>query len=170
MKTRVHINLSVSDIERSTQFYSLLFGQQPTKVRDDYANFRLDAPGLHLALVKSPAHARNDSLSRHYGIELFDNAELGDWRSRLEKAGVALKIEEQVTCCYAVGDKFWAKDPDGNDWEFWVRTEEAELMKGETSEGACCTPQQAEVAISAAKAKDEAACCTPDTAGKSGCC
>ena len=39
-----------------------------------------------------------------------------------------------------------------------------------SGEAACCTPQQADVAITAAKAKDETPCCTPDTAGKSGCC
>ena len=169
MKTRVHVNLSVSDIERSVQFYSLLFGSQPTKVRDDYANFRLDEPGLHLALVKSPAHAGGDSSARHFGIELFENPELNDWRNRLQKAGVPLKIEEQVTCCYAVGNKFWAQDPDGNDWEFWIRSAEADAMHGDAAE-ACCTPEAAAVAVEASKAKDEAPCCTPKTAGQSGCC
>lgn len=169
MKTRIHVNLSVSDLERSVQFYSLLFGAQPTKIRDDYANFRLDEPALHLALVKSPAHATGDSNARHFGVELFENPELNDWRGRLEKSGVALKIEEQVTCCYAVGNKFWAKDPDGNDWEFWVRTEEANAMHADKAE-ACCTPEAAAVAVEASKAKNEEPCCTPKTAGQSGCC
>lgn len=198
MKSRVHINIAVSDLQRSVNFYSTLFGTQPTKTRDDYANFRLDRPGLHLALVKAPKHAAGNSLARHYGVELFDNVDLNDWRNRLERAGVQLKIEEQVTCCYAVGDKFWAHDPDGNDWEFWIRTEEADLMKGDSSApcatgesscctpvnaeapareaqaagpaAACCTPSQAAVAIETAEAKGEESCCTPATAGKAGCC
>jgi predicted enzyme related to lactoylglutathione lyase len=196
MKSRVHINIAVSDLERSIGFYSTLFGTQPSKVKDDYANFRLDRPGLHLALVAAPKHAPGNSLARHYGIELFDNVDLNDWRNRLQKADMPLKIEEQVTCCYAVGNKFWAKDPDGNDWEFWIRTEEASLMKGETEApcatgesmcctpahaaapveqaagpaSACCTPAQAAVAVEVAEAKGESACCTPQTAGKSGCC
>ncbi|MEO0605737.1 MAG: hypothetical protein AAF211_30170 [Myxococcota bacterium] len=33
-----------------------------------------------------------------------------------------------MTCCYAVGDKFWATDPDGHEWELWVRTADAESM------------------------------------------
>lgn len=184
MKTRIHVSLSVSDIERSTEFYSLLFGAQPTKLRDDYANFRLDEPGLHLALVKAPVHAGGNSKARHFGVELFENVDLNDWRNRLEKAGASLKVEEQVTCCYAVGNKFWAQDPDGNDWEFWVRSAEADAMKeGAEAVGPnaqCCspaeapakagTPQQAEVAAKAAGTKDESPCCTPDTAGQSGCC
>ena len=174
MKSRVHINLSVSDIERSTEFYSLLFGEQPTKIREDYANFRLDRPGLHLALVKSPEYANSDSLARHYGIELFDNVQLNDWRGRLEKAGVQLKIEEQVTCCYAVGNKFWARDPDGNDWEFWVRSAEAEAMN-ENSDAACCTPEHAAKPAAVAETKAESACCTPAQkseaqATNQGCC
>ena len=36
------------------------------------------------------------------------------------------RVEEQVTCCYAVADKWWAADPDGNEWEFWVRSDEAD--------------------------------------------
>ena len=125
--------------------------------------------------MKSPEHAGGDAKARHFGVELFENDVLGDWRGRLEKAGVPLKIEEQVTCCYAVGDKFWAQDPDGNDWEFWVRSAEADAMHGDSTAGcsteaACCTPQEAAVAMEAAKASSEAPCCTPDTAGKSGCC
>jgi catechol 2,3-dioxygenase-like lactoylglutathione lyase family enzyme len=171
MKTRVHINIAVSDIDRSVDFYSTLFGTKPTKLRDDYANFRLDKPGLHLALVKAPAYAAGESLARHYGIELFDNVDLNDWRNRLEKADVQLKVEEQVTCCYAVGNKFWAQDPDGNDWEFWVRTEEADTMhETAAGESSCCTPAHAAVAMETAAAKGESACCTPATAGKSGCC
>ena len=171
MKSRIHISLSVSDLHSSVAFYKALFGAEPTKQRDDYANFRLDRPGLHLALVKAPEHASGDSRARHFGIELFDNVNLSDWQARLEEAHMPLKIEQQVTCCYAVGNKFWAKDPDGNDWEFWVRTEEADAMHGEESAAEqCCTPKQAEVAVAKAAATNAAPCCTPDTAGKSGCC
>ncbi len=163
MKTRIHVSLSVSDITRSTEFYSLLFGATPTKTRDDYTNFRLDEPALHLALVHAPQHAEADAQARHFGVELFDQAELGTWRERLQNNGVMLKIEEQVTCCYAVADKFWAKDPDGNDWEFWVRTTEADKMH-ESDDAACCTPEQVPAS------NDASACCTPATANTKDCC
>jgi catechol-2,3-dioxygenase len=135
MKTRVHVSLSVSDLEKSTAFYSALFGAMPSKVREDYANYRLDAPSLHLALVHAPEQAR-DNGNRHYGIEMFANDELEQWRARLKNMGMQLRDEEQVTCCYAVADKFWAQDPDGNEWEFWVRSEEADSMHGEASQPA----------------------------------
>lgn len=170
-KSRIHINLSVRDIEASKAFYAELFGTEPSKTREGYANWRLDAPSLHLALVHDPAARPVGEHERHFGVELFDQGELAQWQERLEKNGVNLRLEEQVTCCYAVGNKFWAKDPDGNEWEFWVRTGEAESMTGEEN-AACCSPaQKAEAtAISAMPGARPvaSACCAPAkaTAGK----
>lgn len=139
MKTRVHVNINVRDLTQSVAFYSTLFGHMPTKVREDYANFRLDTPGLHLALVHKPDHARVQT-EQHFGIELFEDGELNGWRERVETAGLAPRIEESVTCCYAVANKFWVQDPDGNEWEFWVRSGEAEAMRESDAEGECCAP------------------------------
>lgn len=150
MKTRMHVNVNVADLDRSIAFYTRLFGEGPSKVRADYANWRLDEPALHLALVSKPGHEKAHG-GEHFGIELFETDELHTWRKRVAAAGVAARVEEQVTCCYAVADKWWAADPDGNEWEFWVRSEEAESMHAETGHddkmplqtvegGACCAP------------------------------
>ena len=164
MKSRIHINLSVRDLEASKAFYAELFGAAPSKEREGYANWRLDAPALHLALVHDPAARPAGESERHFGVELFDQGELATWQARPKKKRVSLRLEEQVTCCYAVGNKFWAKDPDGNEWEFWVRTGEAESMTGEQN-AECCTPAQKEEAtiVSALPgAKVVAgACCAP---------
>ncbi|MBX3461254.1 MAG: VOC family protein [Planctomycetes bacterium] len=175
MKTRIHISVPVSDLEASKAFYTRLFGAQPTKAKPDYANWRLDQPALHLALVQAPHAVEKKNQVRHFGVELFDNGDLGDWRKRAEQAGMQLRIEEQVTCCYAVADKFWAQDPDGNEWEFWVRSEEAEAMHAgrEAKEGECCAPlAKAEPAMAGAAASP---CCTPTQkaeaiAANKGCC
>lgn len=178
MKTRVHIGISVSNLEASKAFYRNLFGVEPSKVRDDYANWRLDTPTIHLALTHDPEVKRAQPHERHYGIELFDMAELSTWQTRLQKLGMPLKLEEEVTCCYAVGNKFWAQDPDGNDWEFWVRTKEADAMHASAEDGQCCTPAgkadaKAMAAMPGAKAK-EGACCAPQAvgakAGEASCC
>lgn len=173
MKTRIHISVPVSDLEASKRFYSALFGTAPTKVKPDYANWRLDRPALHLALVQAPQVAKGHNPVRHFGVELFKDGDLQDWRKRAADAGLTLRDEEEVVCCYAKADKFWAQDPDGNEWEFWVRHEEADAMKGESSakEGVCCSPASAQ----AATAKAESVCCTPaqkaeaQAAGQ-GCC
>ncbi len=130
MKTRIHISLQVGDLDKSIAFYTRLFGEGPSKVKSDYANWRLDEPGLHLALVHN-ASAPTKETHEHFGVELFDEAELTNWQGRAAEAGLALRTEEQVTCCYAVADKFWAEDPDGNEWEFWVRSGEADSMKAD---------------------------------------
>lgn len=132
MPARTHISLEVADLDAAIRFYSLVFRTVPTKQRDDYANYRLERPGLHLALEHIPDRASgNPYPNQHFGVELFEGEELLEWRNWLQAVGVDYVVEEQVTCCYAVADKFWLTDPDGHRWEFWVRTDEADLMHGE---------------------------------------
>lgn len=131
---RIHISIAVSDLSRSVAFYERLFGQPVSKLRDDYANFRLDAPPIHLALAPAtgPVHDRAPgsagSLS-HFGIELPDAASFTAWRDRLRGTeGVRWMDEQDAICCYASADKMWLTDPDGNEWEVWVRKADAETM------------------------------------------
>lgn len=69
---------------------------------------------------------------------------LSDWLSKAEGSGLSPRIEENVTCCYATANKFWAQDPDGHEWEFWVRSGEADSMHGVEPEPRekvqCCAP------------------------------
>jgi hypothetical protein len=48
-------------------------------------------------------------------------------------------------CCYALQDKVWASDPDGNSWEVFTVLEDTEGEKKEAS--SCCTPMQETVSI-----------------------
>lgn len=176
MKTRIHISVPVSNLEASKRFYAALFGVAPSKVKADYANWRLEQPALHLALVQAPKVASGHNPVRHFGVELFSDSDLQGWRKRAAEAGLSLRDEEEVVCCYAKADKFWAQDPDGNEWEFWVRLEEAEAMKGESraKEGECCAPA-ATANAGASTAKAASPCCTPAQkaeaqAAQQGCC
>ena len=128
---RIHISLGVLDIDRSIDFYRQVFDQPPSKKREGYANFRVDEPPLMLALVEQPgALGRNDSVepALHYGVELGSTDELASWRERVQAAGLVEREEKNVTCCYARADKVWLRDPDGNQWEFWVRLADADSM------------------------------------------
>jgi hypothetical protein len=57
-----------------------------------------------------------------------------------------VEAEEQVTCCYAVQDKFWFADPDGRAWEVYTVLADAEVagtstvMPAVSSGAACCAP------------------------------
>ena len=163
MESRVHISIEVSNLANAVDFYSRLFQTKPTKLRDDYANFRMETPQLHLALVHNPQRSAEPQSNRHFGIELFADDRLGNWRAAVQNAGVSLRVEAETTCCYAVSDKFWARDPDGHEWEFWVRHSEAETMHSVepaacgTEESNGCAP---EPKVEAPKVK-KAACCAP---------
>jgi len=167
MNFRPHISLEVADLEAAVQFYRLVFDQEPTKRYSDYANFRLESPPLHLALVHAPERSAVRPGNEHFGIELFDRDALHGWQQRLVAAGLPLRIEQQVTCCYAVGDKFWITDPDAHEWEFWVRSEEADAMHGPTQQigqpAQCCVPAAPPLAESLAE-------CCPATPTAARCC
>ncbi len=167
LKTRIHINITVSDLEASIDFYSKVFGTEPSKQKADYANFRLDTPALHLALVHQPNRPKQtvtNGTGQHFGVELFDDAVLADWKSRVTASGVLPHLEEEnVTCCYAVADKFWLQDPDGNEWEFWVRhDDEGETLASSSAVAPCCGPAKVET--------DTENCCPTEITPVSGCC
>ena len=166
MDTRVHISLEVANLDAAVTFYSRLFQCAPTKRKSDYANFRMESPQLHLALVLNPKRAAEPAGSRHYGIELFADEKLNEWLGKAKGSGLETRIEEETTCCYAVANKFWARDPDGHEWEFWVRHDEAESMHdlpsaaagaSGTDESTCCAPEPAK----ATQPVKASACCAP---------
>lgn len=142
---RIHISLNVSSLKDSIGFYTALFGQGASKTRDDYANFRLDEPPIHLALQKSGPIGRAGV--SHVGVELPDAEVLGLWRARLEESGATFEVEDKAACCYARADKLWLSDPDGYRWEVWVRTGDygaigetrVEFLQASDSEAACCS-------------------------------
>jgi catechol 2,3-dioxygenase-like lactoylglutathione lyase family enzyme len=137
MTTRIHVSLPVTDLEASVAFYSALFGTEPSKRKDDYANFRLDGPPIHLALVATGAGQPGTDGIRHNGVEVDSAEALAAWRTRLDEAEVTYRVEDDAVCCYAKADKLWVDDPDGNPWELWVRTGDAEVMSAPSKP--CCS-------------------------------
>jgi catechol 2,3-dioxygenase-like lactoylglutathione lyase family enzyme len=121
---KFHLSLNVSNLSRSIEFYRVLFGCEPAKVRDDYAKFETDDPGLVLSLVPS-AYAPGGALN-HVGIRMTSSEELVAAQRRIEMAGVLTQREEGVECCYARQTKFWVADPDRNLWEIYVLHEDVE--------------------------------------------
>lgn len=153
MTARVHLSLAVRDLDASVAFYAALFGRPPAKRRDDYANWRLDDPGLMLSLVTgSETGPRGDE---HMGVELDDLDALSRLQGEIEGRGLAVRPERSAVCCYATAEKFWVTDPDGNPWEFWVKTGEADVMHAAPE--ACCAPEAKPV--EAAPEKKSGGCC-----------
>jgi catechol-2,3-dioxygenase len=149
---RFHIHVGVQDINESVQFYSTLFGQKPTKLKEDYAKWMLEDPHVNFAIS---TRSKNRGVD-HLGIQVEERSELAEITMRLKKADLKIKNEGETTCCYAKSDKAWVQDPSGIAWETYQNMGDAEIF-GEKSEAT----------------KVEAACCAPSTIAvkpKSSCC
>jgi catechol 2,3-dioxygenase-like lactoylglutathione lyase family enzyme len=130
-----HVSLNVTAIERSVVFYEKAFGVPATKRRPGYAKFDLLSPALNLSMVEAPRTGVNAS---HFGIQVASSADVVEAKERFEAAGLATRTEENTACCYAVQDKVWVEDPDGNSWEVFVVKGDAPAMREEAS--TCCAP------------------------------
>ena len=119
---KAHISLNVRNIGQSVEFYKKMLGIEPSKVRSGYVKFDVQNPPLNLALNEIPFNERG-ALS-HLGIQVASTADVLAMRERWVKAGLNTRDEMQTSCCYAVQDKTWVSDPDGNEWEVFVVLED----------------------------------------------
>ncbi|MBD2343822.1 ArsI/CadI family heavy metal resistance metalloenzyme [Anabaena subtropica] len=117
MKT--HIALNVTNIDQSVAFYGAMFGIEPVKYKADYAKFDIPNPALNLTLNLSDSVQTGGGLS-HLGVQVESTQEVESAIKRFTKAGLALFTEDNTDCCYALQDKVWVTDPDGNRWEVFV--------------------------------------------------
>ena len=132
--------LRVKDLTRSIDFYRKLFDAEPVKVRRAYAKFDLTQPPLNFALNELAAEESNASgpgALSHLGIQVSSTEEVLAMRERWRRAGLDTRDEMKTECCYAVQDKTWARDPDGNEWEVFVVLED-NLPE---ASGSCCGNQ-----------------------------
>jgi catechol 2,3-dioxygenase-like lactoylglutathione lyase family enzyme len=137
--SRVQLALNVSDIDAAVDFYSKLFGTEPHKRRDGYANFAVAEPPLKLVLIQNPGAA---GTLNHLGVEVASTDEVTAATRRLAGLGMDTDVEEQVDCCFAVQDKVWVDDVDGAKWEIYTITDdqgEAAPASGQSGD-ACCAP------------------------------
>jgi catechol-2,3-dioxygenase len=135
---KAHISLNVRNIGQSVEFYKKMLGIEPSKVRSGYAKFDVQNPPLNLALNEIPFNERG-ALS-HMGIQVGSTDDVLAVRERWVKAGLNIRDEMQTSCCYAVQDKTWVADPDGNEWEVFVVLEDNLPEVSDADIGACCTP------------------------------
>lgn len=115
--SRLQLALNVSDLNVAVDFYSKLFGTEPAKRHPGYANFAIVDPPLKLVLFENPAAVGK---LNHLGIEVESSEKVVRASDRLKQANLIVNTEPQTTCCYALQDKVWVKDPDGDDWEIYT--------------------------------------------------
>jgi catechol 2,3-dioxygenase-like lactoylglutathione lyase family enzyme len=141
---KAHVAIHVKSLKSSIDFYRKLFGIEPSKVRTGYAKFDVANPPLNFALNEGFS-AEQGTLS-HLGIQVSTTAEVMSMRQRWQEQGLVIREEMQTECCYALQDKSWVRDPDGNEWEVFAVLEDN-------------LPEKA--AASAAKTCCASDCCTP---------
>jgi catechol 2,3-dioxygenase-like lactoylglutathione lyase family enzyme len=135
MPSSVHVSLNVSDLDKSVAFYRGVFGE-PRKLKTDYAKFVGVEPEIHLALQPGLAPGAAAGTLSHLGIRVDSTEDVRRWRSELKERGVVSEEEKREDCCYALQDKFWLTDPDGNRWEVYTVLEDTEDKPAQA--GACC--------------------------------
>ena len=131
--SRVQLALNVEDLDTAVAFYGKLFGAEPAKLRPGYANFAIVEPPLKLVLIEG--EGRGGSLN-HLGVEVASTQEVTEATARLAEQGLETRTEDQVSCCYAVQDKVWIRDPDGAPWEVYTVLADAPAMDCEGAD--CC--------------------------------
>ncbi|KXZ23465.1 hypothetical protein AXI59_08795 [Bacillus nakamurai] len=135
----VHVGINVVSLEKSIDFYQKVFGVKPVKVKTDYAKFLLETPGLNFTLNACDDVKGNQV--NHFGFQVDGLDEVLSHKERLEKEGFFAREEMDTTCCYAVQDKFWITDPDGNEWEFFFTKSDSDFQK-QNSSSCCVTPSE----------------------------
>ncbi|WP_251552077.1 ArsI/CadI family heavy metal resistance metalloenzyme [Neobacillus muris] len=156
-----HVGLNVTNLEKSLEFYTKLFGMEPVKTKPDYAKFLLETPGLNITLnLKNEVKGNQVG---HFGFQVESTEEVIAHKNRLEQSGVLSQYDEiNTTCCYAVQDKFWVHDPDGNEWEFFYTKSDAATFSENAT--ACCTQEPSTEQVNCCSATDQingtANCCS----------
>ena len=149
-----HVSLNVSDIDASVAFYEKVFDVQATKRRPGYAKFDLATPSLNLSMVEAPRSGVNAS---HFGIQVASPDDVALAAERFKRGGLQTFAEENTSCCYAVQDKVWVEDPDGNMWEVFVVKGDSATMRDDQT--ACCTPASAATRDSLVQLGAKPGCC-----------
>jgi hypothetical protein len=121
-------------VEKSIEFYRKMLGIEPSKVRLGYAKFDVQNPPLNLTLNQN-AFGERGALS-HLGIQVGSTDDVLAMRQQWIDAGLVTRDEMQTNCCYAVQDKTWIQDPDGNAWEAFVV-----LQDNLPTSDLCCTTE-----------------------------
>ena len=115
---RLHVHVSVKDLDASVRFYSRLFAAEPTVHKSDYAKWMLEDPRVNFAISQRDGRPG----VQHLGIQVEDRAELADLYERLRRAERPVIEEGETTCCYAHSEKSWIGDPQGVQWETFLTT------------------------------------------------
>ena len=61
---RLHVHVSVADLDESVRFYATLFAAEPTVRKDDYAKWMLEDPRVNFAISRNSTKCMRASITR----------------------------------------------------------------------------------------------------------
>ena len=151
---RLHVHVAVKELEPAVQFYSTLFGQEPIKLKPNYAKWLLDDPRVNFAI----STGSDETGINHLGIQVESPEELHEITARLKDAELGVYGEGEATCCYAKSNKAWVADPAGVPWETYQNMADVEIFSDAkaattTQSAGCCVPKESKTDSA------KAACC-----------
>ena len=150
---KVHVHMTVSNLEKSRAFYERFFGTAPVKVKPGYVKFLPGFGPLNLALSEAgPGEGRGHV--DHMGVQVESLDIVMRELERVKAAGLPVREEFSVDCCHANQDKFWVNDPDGVEWEVYVLNHDIE------DGAACVTPCSTEPLAKPLPLAKVGACCS----------
>jgi catechol 2,3-dioxygenase-like lactoylglutathione lyase family enzyme len=157
---RLHVHVSVNDLDASVRFYQMLFNAEPVVTKSDYAKWMLEDPRINFAISTN----RQPVGINHLGFQVDTDEELRGMTAQLKAADGRMIEESEQPCCYAKSDKYWVTDPTGIAWETFhtlgsipVYGEDTAVFNHGASvvpvsnEATCCVPVQ--------KSQPAASCC-----------
>ena len=156
---KAHLALNVRNVVKSIDFYRLMLGIEPSKVRTGYAKFDVQNPPLNLTLNEVPFNERG-ALS-HLGLQVASTEDVLAMRENWAASGLVTRDEMQTNCCYATQDKTWVRDPDGNEWEVFVVLQDNLMETAPCECGDKVTEVNSKIELPATVAS--ATCCAPAT-------
>lgn len=163
-KRRLHIHMSVDNIEQSIPFYSTQFGAEPTKVKEDYAQWLVDDLSLNFAIS---TRGKEKGIN-HLGVQYESDEALDEAQKAFEDKGIKGQEDKGATCCYMASNKYWVNDPTGIIWENYHSMEDIEVFGMATKDAAdaCCVPNTSKFSTTPTAETD---CCEQPSDGTK-CC
>ncbi|NKB57546.1 MAG: glyoxalase/bleomycin resistance/extradiol dioxygenase family protein [Alphaproteobacteria bacterium] len=130
---RVQLALNVKDLDEAIAYYSKMFGVEPHKIRDGYANFEVEQPPLKLVLFERPDAEQQ---LNHIGVEMFKHSDIDRIAERFSETEILESVQKSTVCCHADQDKVWTKESQGLRWEWYVINDDQPDRKEDAS--SCC--------------------------------
>jgi catechol 2,3-dioxygenase-like lactoylglutathione lyase family enzyme len=134
--TKIHVHLNATNLQKSKEFYTRLFGVGPVKEKPNYAKFLPELGPLNLAISQG-APSTGEGRAHHLGIQVDSREIVRRELERVQKLGIPVRVELNTTCCYANQDKFWVVDPDGVEWEIYHLNYDVAEKKSEAVTSCC---------------------------------